>query len=478
MRLKIILTHAIVVLLVGVLSFVIVRSKLSGADDVAATKAAAERSASGAAGVVQLQLLRAELWLAEQGSSDVLRDRLSNVELLQDAGRREKTTATLDDLKRQATDAKAIFTSPPDLAAVVDSTGKAVGRSDNVQAYAGEDFGKSYPALMDALKENRAGSDLWLDTKFSHKYLVSYAPVRDKDGKALGMVVFGWTLTDQSIASVSDGGAVLVVVEGGSPKVKAKANDAVAASIAGDTEGSLKDGILRALKSGADSGQGSTYVAGISALRNLGNGQNAALIVGKKTTGISEHANDFSLPILLATGVGIVGVFIAGWLLGSYVTEPVGKMEETLLQVINGNTNARIQIEHAELGGLAFRINQLLNTVLGVEEDDTDDEGRPSAPPAPSHFQEALSVDSGGGDSGAAAALAAEPEAQYYGRLYQEYIDAKRANGEKVDGITQDVFVQRIKGMERDAAAKAGKPVRYQVQRRDKQVVLLAIPLS
>jgi hypothetical protein len=32
--------------------------------------------------------------------------------------------------------------------------------------------------------------------------------------------------------------------------------------------------------------------------------------------------------------------------------------------------------------------------------------------------------------------------------------------------------------MERDASAKFGKPVRYAVQRRDRQVVLLAVPLG
>lgn len=476
MRLKIILTNAIIVLLVGVLSYVVVRQKLSSSEDTGAMKTAVERGAAGAAGQLQLQLIRAELWLAEQGGTDAIRDRLQNANL-DDRERREKATAALDELKRRAGD-QHLFLAAPDIAALVDANGKAIGRSDNVQAYDGEPFGEAYPALMEAIKSNHAGSDLWLSSKFSHKYLASYAPVHDKDGNVLGVVAFGWTLSDQSIANFADGATVLAVNEGGQPKVKAKANEGDAPGLAGDVEGSMKDLVMTALKNGSNTEVTGTTVAGAQALKNVGKGDSAAIVVARKIGGIADRANDVVLPILIATVVGLAFVFIAGFLLGNYVTDPVGKMEETLLAVINGNTNQRIQIEHAELGGLAFRINQLLNTVLGVEEDNTDDEGRPSVPPAQNHFQEALSVDDRTTDAGAAAALASEPEGQYYARLYREYIDAKRANGEAVDGITQDVFVNRIKGMERDQSAKLGKPVRYAVQRRDKQVVLLAIPLA
>jgi hypothetical protein len=210
----------------------------------------------------------------------------------------------------------------------------------------------------------------------------------------------------------------------------------------------------------------------------VGNGDKAVIAVGRKISTI-ESPDAIVWPILAAAGLGLAFVIIAGSILGGYITDPVGRMEESLLQVINGNTNNRIQIEHAELGGLAFRINQLLNTVLGVEEDNTDEEGRPSAPPAQGHFQEAMAVDESRGapDAAQAAALAAEPEGAYYARLYREYIEAKRANGEGVDGITEDVFTNRIRGMERDSQAKMGRAVRYAVQRRDGQVRLLAIPL-
>jgi hypothetical protein len=75
------------------------------------------------------------------------------------------------------------------------------------------------------------------------------------------------------------------------------------------------------------------------------------------------------------------------------------------------------------------------------------------------------------------AQLGAEPSADYYARLYREYIQAKKLLGETVDHITESAFQSKIKGMEQDALQKHGKPVRYQVQSNGKEVQLLAVPL-
>jgi hypothetical protein len=73
--------------------------------------------------------------------------------------------------------------------------------------------------------------------------------------------------------------------------------------------------------------------------------------------------------------------------------------------------------------------------------------------------------------------LAAESPGQYYGRIYREYIAAKKAIGEATDHIAEQAFAARIQAMEQEAAQKYGRPVRYQVQARAKEVVLLAVPL-
>ena len=66
-------------------------------------------------------------------------------------------------------------------------------------------------------------------------------------------------------------------------------------------------------------------------------------------------------------------------MLGNYISQPISEVEEGLLQIINGKTDLRFELEHEELGGLISRINSLLNALMGVPE--TDEEGRTSAAP-------------------------------------------------------------------------------------------------
>ena len=137
------------------------------------------------------------------------------------------------------------------------------------------------------------------------------------------------------------------------------------------------------------------------------------------------------------------------------------------------------------MGGLAFRIDQLLNQLMGVEEDTTDAAGRPSKAPRAEDYREAMSVDHQKAaaedatlDAAGVARLAAEPKDAYYGRIFGEYIAAKKALGEQTDHISRETFVGRIEGMEREAAERCGKPVRYQVKATGREVVLLAVPLG
>ncbi len=84
--------------------------------------------------------------------------------------------------------------------------------------------------------------------------------------------------------------------------------------------------------------------------------------------------------VLAGVFLGTILLVIAGGVvLGNYISQPISEVEEGLLQIINGKTDLRFQLEHEELGGLIFRINSLLNALMGVPE--TDEEGRTSAAP-------------------------------------------------------------------------------------------------
>jgi hypothetical protein len=168
-------------------------------------------------------------------------------------------------------------------------------------------------------------------------------------------------------------------------------------------------------------------------------------------------------------------------MLGNYISRPINMLEEGLLAILNGQQEKRFELDHPELGGLAFRIDQLLNQLMGIEEDTTDEQGRPSKAPSAADFKDAMAVDDKREqqiDPALVQQLAAEAPAAYYARIYREYIAAKKANGDATDHITEQAFTTRIQGMEKDAAQKYGRPVRYQVNARGKEVVLLAVPLT
>ena len=155
----------------------------------------------------------------------------------------------------------------------------------------------------------------------------------------------------------------------------------------------------------------------------------------------------------------------------------------------------RIQIESSDFGGLAYRINQLLNVFTGTPE--VDESGRTSRPPAAGRSFGGSELESVAGDSPAsggegaggagggdvdpalAARLAAEPEDAYYARVYNEYVAAKQAAGENVSNIPQDKFAQRLKANEKALMAKHGaRMVRFQVEVAGTQVNLKPVPIK
>ena len=219
--------------------------------------------------------------------------------------------------------------------------------------------------------------------------------------------------------------------------------------------------------------------SGVIALAGYAGGQ--AVLIGL-VPAAAISATTLLTPLLGVVGLGLLLVIVGGVLLGNYISEPVSQLEDGLLTIINGQSSLRFQIEHDELGGLVFRINSLLNALMGVPEDTTDDQGRPSHGPRAQDFQDALSVDERAvleqTDPGVSVALAAEPAEAYYERLFREYIAARRQLGDPTDHITLASFGERIRQSELEMAEKHGRPVRFAVQLKNQAIILNAIPLG
>jgi hypothetical protein len=468
MRNKIIAVNAVIVLIVGLLAFAIVKTQLSLAtSSTDQLKRSAQRDALGVAAKLQLDALRTERWLAAKAAEPPTRAWLTKAT----ADARADAARQLAD--QIASSAPAALGAKPSIVAVVDSSGKILGRNGS-DLGRGDDVAATYPAFKQALDKTAPGSDVWTDTKRADQYITSYAPVRDDNNRTM-MLVVGVALND-ALARVTEAAAgrgVLLVNANGDVLATTQTTDAIK-QVVKDSSADVKAALASAtVKTG---GKDDVHFA-VVPLDGFGDKKTAVVAVAP--TSLLDGSSGIPVSILGAMALGLILVVAGGWFLGNYISRPVAALEEGLLAILNGQSDKRFELDHAELGGLAFRIDQLLNQLMGVEEDNTDEQGRVSKAPTAQNFGDALSVDRSGqgGASGGPQGLAQEPAEQYYGRLYGEYIAAKRSLGEQVDHITDAAFRSRIQGMEQEASAKHGRPVRYQVQVNGREVVLLAVPL-
>jgi hypothetical protein len=483
MRIKIIAVNALIVAIVGLLSFLLVRSSLSAATGNKDTLAAeAQNDVNGAAARLQLDGLRAERWLAAAAAEPATGDAFAKAT---PGAKADAATKRCDDLVSKMKNAPLFDRNVPTLVALVDTSGKVVGRN-NSNLGRGDDLAASYPGLKATLTTGQSGSDLWYE---HDNYLASYVAVHDDQGKPIGALVIGRPLNDTlSRVSESTTGRALVVVV---PKGDVFSVIAHSAQQTGTLDDAVNKDALELLKNSlahqqTDVVRAVDILVAAAPLPALEDGKRGLLVAAAPASLIADPTGIALPPIMGSLALGVLMVIVAGWLLGNYITQPVNMLEEGLLAILNGQTDKRFELDHAELGGLAFRIDQLLNQLMGVEEDTTDAEGRVSMAPNAANFTDALAVDDkrmtqqqgeGTMDPDAIRRLSQEPPPQYYGRIYREYIAAKKAIGEATDHIAEQAFAARIQAMEQEAAAKYGRPVRYQVQARAKEVVLLAVPL-
>jgi hypothetical protein len=480
MRGKIIAVFALVVLVVGGLGYALSRAALGDLS----TPADAPRALAGASAQLQLDGLLLERWLAGRGADPKVREPF-NAGLA--SARAEAATTTANKIRDAAAATPELASLSISLVVMVDKNGVVVGRNGSTQMR-GDDLNPVYPAIKKAIAAGVTGSDAWINRSRNEQMLASYAPIRDADGTVLGGVIVGTALNDERLnnASLRTSGRILVAA------IKTKDTLDVVATSAGVPPELLtalvaspaKDAAFRAL-GGAQvtdiGGLPHDYLGAAQSLDGYGDGHRIVLL------GITRPQGPALLGALLAPALGaillgLILVVAGAWILDAYISRPISELEDGLLAIMNGRTDRRFEIEHAELGGLVFRLNSLLNQLFGVQEDETDEQGRPSRAPAASSFQDALSVDEriaalSVDDHADAAALRDEAEEAYYPRIFQEYIAAKTSLGDPVDHITEEAFTARIKVSEAETASKHGKPIRYKLEVRGKEVVLLAVPL-
>lgn len=481
MRTKIIAGNLVAVLVVGLVSYVVVSSQMTvafvGEADarLGLDREVFERSWR-LSGIELLDAARS------QARQDASRDLFTS---LQDTGRRERAKSRADQV---ASWLEQRNRSRPEVVVITDSDGVVIARNQDIRRMHGDDLRESLSTMADVLRTGEAALDVWAFSEGQQKILqTAIAPILERDGSVVGTLVVGYDMSNGMAARHRDllGREIAFVIEGG----------VYSSSLAGGHAEALRTALFdtehQPATRGALGGQvsppwtarlGDDDYVGVSGRLPSATSTTVAYVVMANLSAEAAKASPVRT-ILIMTLIGVLIVVIYGFLVANALLRPIEAMEEGVLAAINGRTDVRLEVESAELGGLAYRINQLLNVFTGTPE--ADDQGRISSPPeawpaegaAPGGARRSAapppSSPEGDGDDALAAALGSEPEDAYYERIFREYVAAKQAAGEDVSSITKDRFVQRLQANEESLKKKHGcRMVRFQVQVRDTQVNL------
>ncbi|MFT3922558.1 MAG: MXAN_5187 C-terminal domain-containing protein [Myxococcales bacterium] len=495
MRLKIIAGNLVAVLLLGLVSYAIVGSDLRQ-----------ELSGKVTAQIGNDQvLIDRSLRLTALEFKDLVKQRASDSDVvgvfaaLDEEGRR---TRAFDAAERSA----AWFGDPargsrgnPDIVVITDDAGKVLARNADRNRMYGSRLDTALPAVRAAVKDGGAHHDVWKKDDEGKLLELSVAAVRGDGGNIVGALVVGYDLSNGLARAEGQrlgGRDVAFLVD---DKVYSSSfSESVAKQLRGylfgagkaATEAAMGGTVSPTFEASVD---GTNLVGKVAPLPFAASAKVAYAVIADRSREASEVSGVTSTILMLTLVFGLV-VLGYGFMVGNSIVKPIEQIEEGVLAAINGNTDVRLDTTNPDLGGLAYRINQLLNVFTGVSEGESEDsEGRVSNV-RQQDWKDSAFTDAGQGQAAAggggfstgttsggnepiddpalAQRLSAEPEDTYYKRVFQEYVAAKKALGENIN-IPEDRFTQRLKGNEQALVKKHGvRGVRFVVQKNGAQVNL------
>ncbi len=493
MRLKIIAGNLVAVLLLGLVSYAIVGSDLR--HEVSA-KVLAQIGNDQALVDRSLRLTALDfVALVKQRATDA--DVVGVFGALDEQGRR---TRAFDAAERSASwfaDPARGFRGTPDIVVITDDAGKVLARNADRNRMYGNRLDTALPSVRAAMKDGGAHHDVWKKDDEGKLLELAVSAIRGENG-IVGTLVVGFDLSNGVARTEGQrlGGRDVAFLVG--DKVYSSSfSETVAKQLRGYLFGDAKASTEGAMGGRVSAPWEAKFVdsdlVGVVAPLPFAPSAKVAYAVMVDRTRISSTASDVTTTILILTLVSSLVVLGYGFMVGNSIVKPIEQIEEGVLAAINGNTDVRLDTTNPDLGGLAYRINQLLNVFTGVSEGDSeDDQGRVSNVRQQdwkdSAFTDAgqASAAGGGFSTGATSAganepiddpalaqrLGAEPEEAYYHRVFQEYVAAKKAIGENIN-IPEDRFTQRLRGNEQALIKKHGvQGVRFVVQKSGSQVNL------
>ncbi len=491
MRLKIIAGNLAVVVLLGLIAFFAVRDGLRTElakeidNDIVNSQVLLERS-------FRLSAVDFMKNVVDRAESRQIRDVFAG---LDDNSRRTRAFEAAEAVYQWMGDPARGRRGMPGIVVIVDETGTALARNGARNVMVGKALLPELPALNDVLKRGEVKHDVWQEKNEKKLLQTAMAPIRGDTGTIFGALIVGYDLSAAVAAAEAKVLGRDVAFVGKEKVYSSSLQGELPRELTGylfgagkDSTGGILAGEMERSQPWSASLGGDSYI-GISTRLPLSASLPVAYVVlGNRTAKMALASKANVIVIMMVLGAILVVVY--GFLIGTAIVRPIAAIEEGVLAIINGRTDLRLETDNPDLGGLAYRINQLLNVFTGTEEQTEDAEGRVSVGAASDAWKDAAFADgpaagagaAGGGspdgeevidDPAVAAKLAAEDEKAYGTRVFNEYVAAKKALGENVSNITVDRFLQRLSGRADAMAKQHGcKAVRFQVQSGGNQVML------
>ncbi len=209
---------------------------------------------------------------------------------------------------------------------------------------------------------------------------------------------------------------------------------------------------------------GTPYLTKVSSIRETWQfGAGDLVYVTLRDQSDAKAPLKFLWVIAIGTAVAAILVVMLGLMVSASVLRPIEQLEAEVRTVIEGNWEHRWELKSSEVGGLSYLVNQMLDSLM--EDEEEAGPGGAAAPgrPRATTEEEFMALSSAGEPT--PEALAAEPEDQYFKRLYVEFQRAKQQLGEDPASVPFDQFCAKLRETERKILEKQpGRMVRFVLQ--------------
>jgi len=285
---------------------------------------------------------------------------------------------------------KVEYDLKPEMVLVTEHTGVAIARSTTPNACpAGFNLAKVLPNVESALK-GQPSRFIWSVSKspFSPKKWdpnlcgmmggqlldVVVAPIW-RENQIVGTLLVAFELS-KGLAKVEQYalGMEIGYIEGSELYSTSMDNNIERKEVADLVRGSLANDINEALatrkptKTLRFKTSQSEYMGLIAPLPGVSSDSKISYILFTSVDKAHEPLNALST-IFIFMGVALILLIVVGSVLTDHFMKPVEAIEEDLLRVINGDYKYRFEVKSAEVGGLCYRINQLIGALTGEEEE-------------------------------------------------------------------------------------------------------------